>query len=137
MVRGHRGINLVFSLEIDGEIYCTWAGRRGQYERKTCSTARVSRVHGYRNMSRKNQSKCLFFVVVMKGRGEEMGTSVNIDGGGKKGMCATQKDHLSCVLESVAREGDSGGGWLVLSSPFKPFLHTGHVSCCQGRRGEH
>jgi hypothetical protein len=102
MVRGHRGINLVFSLEIDGEIYCTWAGRRGQYERKTCSTARVSRVHGYRNMSRKNQSKCLFFVVVMKGRGEEMGTSVNIDGGGRR-ECVRLRRTISPVFSSPWR----------------------------------
>ena len=30
----------------------------------------------------------------------------------------------------MEREGDSDGGWLLLSSPFKLFLHTGHVSCC-------
>lgn len=43
---------------------------------------------------------------------------------------ASQKDHLSCVRGSMEREGDSDGGWLLLSSPFKLFLHTGHVSCC-------
>ena len=42
----------------------------------------------------------------------------------------SQKDHLSCVRGSMEREGDSDGGWLLLSSPFKLFLHTGHVSCC-------
>lgn len=34
---------------------------------------------------------------------------------------------------SVEREGDSGATWLLLlllSSPLKLFLHTGHVSCC-------
>lgn len=44
-----------------------------------------------------------------------------------------QKDHLSCVRGSVFREGDSGGFWVLLSSPFNPFLHTGHVSCCRKR----
>lgn len=44
----------------------------------------------------------------------------------------SQKDHLSCVRGSVEREGDSDGAWLLLllSSPLKLFLHTGHVSCC-------
>ncbi len=42
----------------------------------------------------------------------------------------SQKDHLSCVRGSMEREGDSDGDWLLLSSPFKLFLHTGHVSCC-------
>lgn len=42
----------------------------------------------------------------------------------------SQKDHLSCVRGSIEREGDSDEGWLLLSSPFKLFLHTGHVSCC-------
>lgn len=44
----------------------------------------------------------------------------------------SQKDHLSCVRGSVEREGDSGATWLLLlllSSPLKLFLHTGHVSC--------
>lgn len=47
-----------------------------------------------------------------------------------------QKDHLSCVRGSVDREGDSGAGWVLLSSPFKPFLHTGHVSCWTKGGGE-
>lgn len=49
---------------------------------------------------------------------------------------SSQKDHLSCVRGSMEREGDSDGGWLLLSSPFKLFLHTGHVSCCI-QRGEY
>lgn len=49
----------------------------------------------------------------------------------------SQKDHLSCVRGSMEREGDSEGGWLLLSSPFKLFLHTGHVSCCIHREEEH
>lgn len=40
-----------------------------------------------------------------------------------------QKDHLSCVRGSVDWEGFSEGDWLLLSSPFKLFLQTGHVSC--------
>lgn len=50
---------------------------------------------------------------------------------------ASQKDHLSCVRGSMEREGDSDGGWLLLSSPFKLFLHTGHVSCCIHGEEEH
>lgn len=49
---------------------------------------------------------------------------------------ASQKDHLSCVRGSMERVGDSEGGWLLLSSPFKLFLHTGHVSCCIHREEE-
>lgn len=49
---------------------------------------------------------------------------------GRWGRRASQKDHLSCVRGSVEREGDSEGVWLLLSSPFKLILHTGHVSCC-------
>lgn len=48
---------------------------------------------------------------------------------------ASQKDHLSCVRGSMERVGDSDEGWLLLSSPFKLFLHTGHVSCC-GENGD-
>lgn len=51
----------------------------------------------------------------------------------------SQKDHLSCVRGSVEREGDSGATWLLLlllSSPLKLFLHTGHVSCCAANRTE-
>lgn len=52
-----------------------------------------------------------------------------LDKGDGRRCGVDQKDHLSCVRGSVDCEGVSDGDWLLLSSPFKLFLQTGHVSC--------